>query len=79
MADRDFPNSGILFKNDRKREGSHDPDYQGTVDISCGCGRRFTRKLAGWIKAGRKGKFLALSLKPHAGENQAAADEGASF
>jgi hypothetical protein len=66
MANGDFPNSGILFKNDRKREGSRDPDYQGTVDISCGCGRRFTRKLAGWIKQGRNGKFLALSLKPHA-------------
>ena len=66
MADRDFPNSGILFRNDRKREGSRDPDYQGTVDISCGCGRRFTRKLAGWIKQGKNGKFLALSLKPYA-------------
>jgi hypothetical protein len=66
MADRDFPNSGILFRNHRKREGSRDPDYQGTVDISCGCGRRFNRKLAAWIKQGRNGKFLALSLKPHA-------------
>jgi hypothetical protein len=66
MADRDFPNSGILFRNDRKREGGRDPDYQGTADISCGCGQRFTRKLAGWIKQGKNGKFLALSLKPYA-------------
>jgi hypothetical protein len=29
MADRDFPNSGILFRNHRRREGSNDPDYQG--------------------------------------------------
>jgi hypothetical protein len=64
MANGDFPNSGILFKNDRKREGSHDPEYQGTVDITCDCGQRFTRKLAGWLKTGRNGKFLALSLKP---------------
>jgi hypothetical protein len=64
MANGDFPNSGIFFKNDRKRDGSHDPDYQGTIDITCECGRRFTRKLGGWIKQGRNGKFLALSLKP---------------
>jgi hypothetical protein len=64
MADRDFPNSGILFRNDRKRNGSNDPDYRGTCDIQCGCGQRFTRKLAGWVKQGRNGKFLTLSLKP---------------
>jgi hypothetical protein len=64
MADRDFPNSGILFRNDRKREGSNDPDRKGTVDIQCECGRRFTRKVAGWIKQGRNGQFLTLSLKP---------------
>jgi hypothetical protein len=32
MADQDFANSGILFGNDRKREGSNDPDYKGTCD-----------------------------------------------
>ena len=65
MADKDFPNSGILFRNDRKRSGTTDPDYKGTCDITCDCGKRSTRKLAGWIKAGRSGKFLTLSLKPH--------------
>jgi hypothetical protein len=81
MADRDFPNSGILFRNDRKRKGSNDPDYQGTVDISCGCGRRFTRKLAGWIKQGRNGEFLTISLKPRPeGDGaQTTADDDARF
>jgi hypothetical protein len=81
MADRDFPNSGILFRNNRRREGSKDPDYQGTCDIQCGCGRRFTRKLAGWIKAGRNGKFLTLSLKPHleGDDAQTTADDDARF
>jgi hypothetical protein len=81
MADRDFPNSGILFRNDRKREGSHDPDYKGTCDVQCECGRRFTRKLAGWIKQGRNGKFLTVRLKPRSegDDAQAAADDDAHF
>jgi hypothetical protein len=75
MADRDFPNSGILFRNDRKRGGSNDPDYKGTADIQCECGRRFTRKLAGWIKQGRNGKFLTVSLKPRSeGDDPRATD-----
>lgn len=64
MGDKNFPNSGILFRNDRKRDGSKDPDYTGTCDVSCDCGKRFTRKLAGWVKTGRNGKFLTVSLKP---------------
>jgi hypothetical protein len=81
MADRDFPNSGILFRNDRKREGSNDPDYKGTCDIQCQCGRRFTRKLGGWIKEGRNGKFLTVSLKPRPdGDDAQATDaDDASF
>ena len=76
MADRDFPNSGILFRNDRKREGSNDPDYKGTCDIQCQCGRRFSRKVGGWIKQGRNGKFLTISLKPRPeGDDAQAADD----
>jgi hypothetical protein len=81
MADRDFPNSGILFRNDKRREGSKDPDYKGTCDIQCGCGRRFTRLLGGWIKQGRNGKFLTLSLKPRpeGDDAQTTADDDARF
>jgi hypothetical protein len=43
------------------------------------CGQRFTRKLAGWIKQGRNGKFLTLSLKPRPegddGQTREAGDE----
>jgi hypothetical protein len=80
-ADKDFPNSGILFRNDRKREGSNDPDYTGTADIQCQCGRRFTRKVGGWIKQGRNGKFLTLALKPRpeGDDAQTTADDDARF
>jgi hypothetical protein len=63
MSDRDYPNSGILFKNDHKRDGK-DRDYQGTANIDCPhCGKRSTWWLSSWIKQGNKGKFLALNLK----------------
>jgi hypothetical protein len=80
MTDKDFPNSGILFRNDRKREGSSDPDYKGTCDIQCQCGRRFTRKVGGWTKQGRNGKFLTLSLKPRPeGDDAQATDDDVRF
>jgi hypothetical protein len=64
MSDRDYPNSGILFKSDQKRT-PRDRDYKGTADITCpDCGSRFTAWLSAWIKEGRKGKFMSLSFKP---------------
>jgi len=63
MSDRDYPNSGILFRDDRKR-GDKDRDYKGTADITCpDCGSRFAAWLSAWIKDGRRGKFLSLSFK----------------
>jgi hypothetical protein len=59
---RDYPNSGILFR-EQKRE-PHDRDYKGSADVTCGCGRRSQLWLSAWIKEGRKGKFLSLSFKP---------------
>ena len=62
--DRDFPNSGILFRNDRKQEDRH-PDYNGTADVDCPqCGPRTHWRLASWIKQGRKGKFMSLTATP---------------
>lgn len=49
-------NSGILFRNDRKKEEKH-PDYQGRATID-----QRGWWLAGWIKEGRKGKFLSLAF-----------------
>jgi hypothetical protein len=69
MADKDFPDSGILSKNDRKRAGSNDPDHKGFLDATCEkCGHRMHRDLAAWIRTTRDGsrKFFSLSFKPKA-------------
>ena len=64
--DNQYPNSGILFRNDKKQEGTKQPDHTGELNITCGpCGQSFTRKLAGWVRESRTGrKFFALSFKP---------------
>lgn len=51
-------NSGILFRNSRKRETNH-ADYQGAINVK---GEEFW--LNGWIKEGENGKFLSLSVRP---------------
>ena len=69
----DFPNSGILFANDRKREGGRDADRTGSGDIECPhCRRRFQFFINGWLKVGKTGsKFLSLSFKPKDGARRA--------
>lgn len=63
-TNRDFPNSGILFRNDRK-DGDRDRDYKGSGDVTCPhCECRFPIWLSAWIKEGRNGKFMSLSFKP---------------
>ena len=77
---RDFPNSGILFANGHK-EGERDRDYRGTADINCPhCEGRFQLWLSGWVKKGRKGKFLSLAFKlKDASASQASGTEDAGF
>ena len=50
-------NSGILFKNDRKKTDSQ-PDYTGEVNVN---GVEYF--INGWIKQGQKAKFMSLSVK----------------
>jgi hypothetical protein len=54
------PNSGTLFKNDRRDEGSNQPEYTGTALIE---GREFW--MSAWVKTGKNGrKFFSFAFKP---------------
>ena len=65
MPEYDNTNRGVLFKNDEKKSEKH-PDYSGTINVD-----GVDLKLAGWIKQGKKGKFLSLAVsnenKPKSG------------
>jgi hypothetical protein len=50
--------TGVIFPNTRKQEGSRQPDYEGRIVVN-----HKQYRVAGWIKAGAKGKFLSLALK----------------
>lgn len=56
MAYEHKPNTGSLFKNDKKTESKH-PDYTGIWKDENG--KEFS--FAAWIKEGNKGKFFSLS------------------
>lgn len=57
MTDFDNSNSGVLFKNDKKAEGSKQPDYNGNAEVN-------SKKveIAGWIRTSKTGKKY-MSLK----------------
>jgi len=58
MTQFDPTNRGTLFKNDRKESDSH-PDYKGSINVN---GEELW--LSAWIKDGKNGKFMSLSVKP---------------
>lgn len=63
-------NSGALFRNDKKVQGSNQPDYTGNITIN---GER--KRLAAWIKESKAGnKFMSIQLSEFNNEqgNQAA-------
>jgi len=52
--------SGALFKNERKQEGTMQPDYTGNALVN-----GETVEIAAWIKTTSGGKkFMSLSFKP---------------
>ncbi len=53
-------NSGVLFKNEDKEEGSNQPDYRGQVLVN-----NKAMEIAAWIKTSSKNgkKFMSLSFK----------------
>jgi hypothetical protein len=64
------PNTGSLFKNDKKGDNPKAPNLKGTALLELEDGRLVELDLAAWTRETRTGdKFLSLSIKPK-GERQ---------
>jgi hypothetical protein len=69
---KEYPNSGIFFVNDKKREGHKDSDYTGNMEITCAhCGQKNSGWLNIWSKVGAKGDFWSALFK-HKGPSKSA-------
>jgi hypothetical protein len=76
MADN---GKGVLFKNDKKKTANQ-PDYTGSATLTEALLKEYETAmtngevkidLAAWIKEGRSGKFLSLSVSaPYKGERK---------
>jgi hypothetical protein len=63
MAESQKDMSGVLFKNDRRRDGKQDPNLQGSCTID---GRRYW--ISAWTNTARRGerrgeRYIALSFR----------------
>jgi hypothetical protein len=58
---------GVLFRNEKKSEGSNQPDYRGTAQLH---GVRY--KLSAWIKSGKSDgkKFMSIPIQEDGGAQQ---------
>ncbi|MGA1670401.1 MAG: hypothetical protein ACO39X_04965 [Candidatus Nanopelagicaceae bacterium] len=52
----DYPDSGVLFKNDYKTDEKH-PDYKGKGEY-----KGVTFDLAAWVRQGKSGSFLSIKF-----------------
>jgi hypothetical protein len=69
MTDKQYDNSGILFRNDDKEPGNEkDRDYKGEATIA-----GVAYWMSGWIKQGARGKFMTFSFKAKDAPKAAAA------
>lgn len=59
MPQYDDTNRGALFRNDKEGGNPNWPDYRGNINVG---GVEYY--LDAWIKEGKKGKFMSLSVKP---------------
>jgi hypothetical protein len=75
MAFEHRPNSGTLFKNDRKKAENH-PDWKGQINVN---GELLD--IAAWVKDGKKGKFFSLKVSAprEGGYQRRSSDEDIPF
>ena len=74
--------SGVLFKNDRRRDGKRDPSFQGSCTID---GRRYW--ISAWTNTVERGdrcgeKYISLKFRPaeeQHGRDKAGRDDDISF
>lgn len=60
MSDFQQKDNGILFRNEKKEDGSNHPDYTGDCTID---GKKL--QMSAWLKTGKSGKkFMSFSFKP---------------
>ena len=67
MTEYDNTNSGRLFKNDKKPEGSNQPDYRGEINVD-----GTEKQLAAWIRTSKNGlTYMSLEVSdPYVAEDK---------